>query len=477
MNQNAPAGTVVVYATKAGEPMYRAKWRDSSGRQHGPTIGRAWLVSGRDGWTPRPGRVQPGYFDQVRAHTRLAELVSAQERSLTDPTPSSAPPAPDSPILIEGLAEGYLAYLERGGRAKPSTLRDHRSALATPDKCKLGSDERRARIMRQFGGREATSITTAEFTAFLDALAVEGLAPRTVNKYREILHAMYEFGKRPGAFGFTDNPVSETEKQRTDGAPRVETFALDELEEIAEAARQGLHHDRPEGNFGPAVLREWQRRDEQDAAIFLFAAFTGLRRGELLALRWRNVDLDSRLLVVDAAVSAGEISTTKTRRIRTLPLTEAACRQLEIVAARGRWCGRDDFVFCGSAGDFMDGTMLSKRFRRAQEEANVRVRRFHDLRHTFGTTAVRRFDLPKVKEWMGHANLTTTQRYLHSKPRPDDANNLGAAFESTRETDEFADRHGTPASSSAPTGGGRFPRRSIRISGTMTRTTTARSSR
>lgn len=465
-----PSGTVVVYTTKSSQPMYRAKWRDSNGQQHGPTLGRASVIREGDRWVPRPGRIPPDHLDEKRAYARMVELIAEQERAL-----DGHPAEPELPasVLIEELGAAYLDYLSRGGRAKPSTLRDHRSALTMPDKCKLGSEERRARIMRQFGGREATSITTAEFAAFLDALVVEGLAPRTVNKYREILHAMYEFGRRPGTFGLNNNPVTDTEKQRTDGSPRVETFTLDELEQIAEAARQGLHHNRPEGDFGPAVLREWQRRNAQDAAIFLFAAFTGLRRGELLALRWRNIDLDARLLVVDAAISAGEISTTKSRRIRTLPLTEAACRQLEIIASRRRWCGRDDFVFCGTTGNFMDGTMLSKRFRRAQEKANVRVRRFHDLRHTFGTTAVRKFELPKVREWMGHANLTTTQRYLHSRPRPDDANNLGEAFESSRNPSEKPSA-GSSINSIGRTSGVHLTRRSIRIAGPRTNAPTAR---
>lgn len=432
-HEELPSGSLVATTTRTGAPTYRAKWRDSTGRQCAPTIGRAWLVRADEGWKPKPGRVKPGYFDAARAYVRMAELIAQREHELAGDSPEDTAPAE---VPIEELAEGYLAYLARGGRAKPSTLRDHRTALASPGKTKRGSDHRTARIMSEFGGRGATSIKTAEVASFLDALVVEGLAPRTVNKYREILHAMYEFGKRPGSFGLTENPVTATEKQRTDGPERADTFSLDEVESIAAAARKGLHHDRPEGNFSPSTLGEWQRRDDQDAAIFLFAAFTGLRRGELLALRWRNVELGNRLLVVDSAISAGEISTTKSRRFRTLPLTEAACQQLEIVAGRRRWCDRDDFVFCGSDGNFMDGTMLSKRFSKAQEAAEVRVRRFHDLRRTFGTTAVLNFDLPKVKEWMGHANLTTTQRYLHSRLRSDDAKNLAKAFERSRDPSE-----------------------------------------
>ncbi len=59
----------------------------------------------------------------------------------------------------------------------------------------------------------------------------------------------------------------------------------------------------------------------------------------------------------------------------------------------------------------------------------MRVRRFHDLRHSFGSLAIQKFDLVAVKDMMGHSKLTTTERYLHSKPRPDDVAKLTTIFE------------------------------------------------
>jgi hypothetical protein len=61
-------------------------------------------------------------------------------------------------------------------------------------------------------------------------------------------------------------------------------------------------------------------------------------------------------------------------------------------------------------------------------EAGVRVRRFHDLRHSFGSLAIQQFDLVAVKNMMGHSKLTTTERYLHSKPRPDGVAKLTNIF-------------------------------------------------
>jgi integrase len=54
--------------------------------------------------------------------------------------------------------------------------------------------------------------------------------------------------------------------------------------------------------------------------------------------------------------------------------------------------------------------------------------RFHDLRHTFGTRMIAKADIRRVQEWMGHADVQTTMKYLHYVPRPDDAALVAEAF-------------------------------------------------
>ena len=71
---------------------------------------------------------------------------------------------------------------------------------------------------------------------------------------------------------------------------------------------------------------------------------------------------------------------------------------------------------------------MRKRFIRAQKKAGVRVRRFHDLRHTFGTRMIGRADIRRVQEWMGHADVSTTMRYLHYVERPEEVALVADAF-------------------------------------------------
>jgi integrase len=54
--------------------------------------------------------------------------------------------------------------------------------------------------------------------------------------------------------------------------------------------------------------------------------------------------------------------------------------------------------------------------------------RFHDLRHTFGTRMIAKADIRRVQEWMGHADIQTTVRYLHYAPRSEDAELVAEAF-------------------------------------------------
>jgi integrase len=254
--------------------------------------------------------------------------------------------------------------------AKPSTVRHYGALLAKP-----GDAHRKkgARIMRTFGGRPLFGIATKDVRQFLSRLDHEDLSPRTVNIHRQVLHAIFEYARREETFGLAENPVARTTKRPEDEAAPVETFEPEEIRAIAAAARAGRHRHRT--GFRHAVHsleteREWQRINDQDPSLFVIAATTGLRLGGLGALRWRDVDLEAAHLTVSRWISAGEESSTKSRHSRVVSLAEQALRQ-----------PRDQAL-----------------------------------------------DLVTVKEMMGHSKLTTTERYLHSRPGPTDAATLTAIF-------------------------------------------------
>jgi integrase len=416
-------GALIVRAHK-GVPFYEAKWRDPTGTQRKRRLGRAWLEPDPEGgWKKRRGRVRDGFLDEKRAYREMSRVIAEVEAEQ-----QIAPRMRDA--RFEDAVGVWFEHLEFEKRAKPSTLSGYRSLLARPEK---RHDKRHgARIMREFGGRKLTTITTEDVHRFLGKIDREGISARTVNVHRQILHSIFEHARRADTFGLRDNPVAETAKRPEEGPRPVETFEPDEIRAVAETARAGLHRGQggyEHSNYSPETQREWMRINEQDAALFLIAGCTGQRLGELLALHWSDVDLESRVLSVSRSMSAGEESSTKSRRSRSVPLADQAASELKTLRKRRSFKARTDYVFCRPDGGPLDRSAIRIRFIRAQEKADVRVRRFHDLRHSFGSLAIQKFDLVAVKDMMGHSKLTTTERYLHSKPRPDDVAKLTTIFE------------------------------------------------
>lgn len=111
------------------------------------------------------------------------------------------------------------------------------------------------------------------------------------------------------------------------------------------AAAAGAHRDpnRPAVSETEQALRSFE--DEQDAAIYLTAAMAGLRRGELLALRWADIDFEQSSIRVYEGYSANTTGKTKSRKSRTVPMVEKVSERLQQAKARGFLAGKNDHVF------------------------------------------------------------------------------------------------------------------------------------
>ncbi len=160
------------------------------------------------------------------------------------------------------------------------------------------------------------------------------------------------------------------------------------------------------------------------------SAYAGLRLGQLLALRWRDVDFQEQFTTVGRAMSAGVETSTKSGRVRRVPLTDQAATALDHVSRRSDFVAPDERVFCNVFGRTLDHSALRRRFRRAQKAAGPRPLRWHDLRHTYSSLlAAHGVDLVSIKEAKGHRVLATTGRYLHARPASEQAAAFTRAFE------------------------------------------------
>jgi len=152
------------------------------------------------------------------------------------------------------------------------------------------------------------------------------------------------------------------------------------------------------------------------------AVSCGLRRNELLALRWRDVDLDQSSISVSRSlykskgiVEFREPKTDRSRRCITITekltayLSDYKAERESLNLHLGRLLALDDLVFASAEGDIIDPHVVSHSFSRIAKRAGLQHLRFHDLRHTFATLALRRGALPKVvSDALGHSSVAFT---------------------------------------------------------------------
>jgi integrase len=382
MHFSEVSGHVFRREGKRSGPVWYAKYRLPDGRQVQRKIGPAWTERGRPA---------SGFFTKRTAEAWLRD-VQDQARAGT------LPGMVKTNATVADACMEWLRYSAEERGCSPGTMRGRRSEV-------------RAHFLPAFGDLPLESVTTRDIERWRSGLP-DRLSVRTKNKLLTELGGIFKRAKR--VWGLPVNPVLDVEPLRE--RPRVD-FEVYSPEEVLALVRFAA--------------------SEQDAAIFLTAAFTGLRRGELIGLRWRDVDFQASVIRVRRAYSYGALTVPKSGKARAVPLAPEVAQALARLSTRPLWTGEEDLVFPGETGDFLDGSALRRRYTVAQQLAGIKALRFHDLRHTFGTRMIAVADIVRVKEWMGHADIETTMRYLHFAPRPEDAALVAKAFRLTNDEASF----------------------------------------
>lgn len=164
--------------------------------------------------------------------------------------------------------------------------------------------------------------------------------------------------------------------------------------------------------------------------IISVAVQTGMRRGEILGLRWKDIDLENKTVSIEQSLRRGvkgapEFSDPKTEQSkRTIFITDATVevlkKQKKEQAKDRLLLGKDymnehDLVFAKNDGSLIQPNTLHKRFEKIRQRAGLDLR-FHDLRHTHITLLVKaNADLEVIRKRAGHSNITTTLGYTHAQ--------------------------------------------------------------
>lgn len=293
-----------------------------------------------------------------------------------------------SGLTVEQAAQLYLDHLEHVLERKPTTLGDYRSMLDR-------------HVGPFFGARPLERVGPDDVRRFLRVKKQEALATKTITNQLIFLHGVFAHALKRG--WVTANPVAAVDRPRAPAAdPDIRYLELDEVEALLRAV--------PDDYLGPT-----------EHALYLVAAMSGLRQGELIALRWVDVDWRAARIRVRRSYTRQAFGTPKSRRSsRSVPMADRVAGELERHFQRSAFQADDDLALCHpQTGNPLDASKLRRRFASALQRAGLRQVRFHDLRHTFGThCASAGVSLRTLQEWMGHRDYKTTEIYADFAPDP-----------------------------------------------------------
>ena len=208
---------------------------------------------------------------------------------------------PDREATFADAVAEWRAWAEHTKRLKPATLRNYDALLSRARRAPRGGGERLARIMRAFGDRRSLRSPPPRSSVSFAGSTARASPGRSVNSHRQALANVFEYATR------ADASRSRPSGPRRRQTPRGLLQAARDLHRRAGPWRSRGRRGRGTTSTADAAGRaaeedlEQQRANAQDAAIYIVAGFTGLRQGELRALRWQHVRFADRTLVVVAA--------------------------------------------------------------------------------------------------------------------------------------------------------------------------------
>lgn len=292
--------------------------------------------------------------------------------------------APSKQTLVEA-AEAWLAGVEdgtirtRSGDAyKPSVIREYRRSL-------------RLRVLPQLGGHRLSEIQRRDLQDFADRMLAQGLDPSTIRNTLMPLRAI--FRRAVSRTDLAVNPTTGLELPAVRG--RRDRIAAPE-----EATRL------------LAAL------PERDRGLWATAFYAGLRRGELRALRWEDVDLAAGTIQVRRSWDdqAGAIEPKSGAGVRSVPVPAVLRDHLDEHKIRS---GRDGgLVFGSTASAPFTASNLRKRAKTAWARAELPPITLHECRHTFASLMIAAgVNAKALSTYMGHSSVTITlDRYGHLMP-------------------------------------------------------------
>lgn len=245
-----------------------------------------------------------------------------------------------------------------------------------------------------FGKMRLADIQPHHIDTFI-ARKMEQMSNASVNRRLERIRAIFNYHMRRRAVSY--NPMSAVAFLKVDPKP-IRFWSLDEARCFLKYAEQKYM-----GTDSKAFY-----------VLYLTALNTGMRMGELLALKWSAIDLNNRLITVCRTLchhTHQVRETTKGRRIRHVPINDSLLEPLRALMTSRNG---SEWVFHTNGSLLDQNNIRNRHWKVDKRESGVTNIRFHDLRHTYASHFMMNGgDIFKLQAILGHADIRTTMQYSH----------------------------------------------------------------
>ncbi len=342
----------------------------------------------------KDGRWEGRYvIEHVNGHARYGSVYASSCKEVREKLDKARYDAGSRqlPVIKAGnVSEISICWLtEASADLKESSIVKYRNML-------------RCYILPVFGNCELSDITNEKLIAFVNDLRTNGgakkngLASSTVSEIITIMNSLRLYALKRGLTVFYSTECVSVKREKN----YIRVFSILEQRTLIAYLRKNM---------------------DLTAVGILICLYTGIRVGELCALKWDDIDLIEknmkigrtmqRLKVEGKAVKTEvKILEAKSKQsIRVIPLPDVL---MEILSGKSR---KGSFVLTGSETKFIEPRVIQNRFKKILKKCGIEEANFHATRHTFATRCVELgFDIKSLSEILGHASVTITMnKYVH----------------------------------------------------------------
>ena len=263
---------------------------------------------------------------------------------------------------LENFSEEYIKY-QRDVKQKRSWQKD---------------EAHLKRLNKIFGKKMLSDISSKDIDDYKQK-RLNDVKPSSVNRELAVLRCLFNLAKKRKKF-YGENPVSES-------GLLIENNEIERILTIEEENRlleSSADHLKP---------------------VITTALNTGMRKGEILSLKWTDVNIENKVITIRHTVSKSK----KSRQIPINPQLKTTLLEQKLKT------GNSEYVFLSPEGNpYLRPDSLKRCFEGARRRADIKGLRFHDLRHTAATRMIESgVNIVAVSKILGHASIKTTMRYVH----------------------------------------------------------------